>query len=903
MRYLKFLSYTLLSLGGVAIVLILFIFNTTPGFYLILKIANLKIPGNFELTNPEGSFLRNGIYKNFIYRNDGLVLQFNNATLSWDLRAFLHKELVIRQVSADDLIVTLSENKEESAPFSFPSLPVKISINEAKIKHFSFNNLGKLLELTDLHFAIRLSNQVWDLPYFNFQFNTLHAALNTKIAPFFPYQTKLDLKFNNIKNPPITGHLYMSGDLNLFQWQGDFSGVAIGTLKGKLSKGRTIHTEVFWNQTQAYLNTGMHRGQVTLNGQIDNLAFKGMGESLVPDKINWDTAGKYSGGNITVDTNVAIVNWQDTLKSHITSNVTGLNALFSMGNNTVSIQKNFSAIPWVIDARINEPALLHPVLQGLNTTILAKAKVESLQKASLEMKINPGYYQLPAEANTEAIHFEGGKINAFLDNKGLKSAGLLNIDPEKFIALKMSLPKIDITKFNPKSQVVMGEAKLQINSLSFLKLPANVENPQGKILVNLAVEGTLQAPQVEGEAILSQASLGIPKLSLLINPIDLKVTSRNKNWDIVGKMVSEEKTIQIEGKGVLAPELKGLVTIQGDSFPAMHTAEYNFSVSPNLQLVIDPKNTALNGEVVIPTASFKPVSFSDSVNLSSDVLFVSDEKTHAPLNMNVQVIMGSDVSLDIKGMHGYLDGSILLLQQGQADLVAQGELVVRDGKYEAYGQNLTIEKSQLMFTGPVDNPTINLRAVRKINNNASNFNGTNQLFDFNVQNLKTLNYATVNKVGIQVRGRVNAPKVTLFSVPGTLSQADILSFLLLGVPASQASKSGGQILMTAISSMNLDSGTKGLQLIEQLKNSLGVDFAVQNTSGVNKQNKQVQDGTAFVVTKSLSKRLQLAYNIGLDQNDNNLLTLKYLLNKFLSVQVSASYSGSGIDLLYTHQKD
>ena len=109
--------------------------------------------------------------------------------------------------------------------------------------------------------------------------------------------------------------------------------------------------------------------------------------------------------------------------------------------------------------------------------------------------------------------------------------------------------------------------------------------------------------------------------------------------------------------------------------------------------------------------------------------------------------------------------------------------------------------------------------------------------------------------------------------------------------------------MAAISSMNLDSGKKGMQLLSQLKQTLGVDFNVQNNSLYNQKTSQVSDNTALVVSKSLSKRIYISYNIGLLQPDSNVLTLKYLLNKFFSVQVNTSDSGTGIDLLYTHGKD
>ena len=154
-------------------------------------------------------------------------------------------------------------------------------------------------------------------------------------------------------------------------------------------------------------------------------------------------------------------------------------------------------------------------------------------------------------------------------------------------------------------------------------------------------------------------------------------------------------------------------------------------------------------------------------------------------------------------------------------------------------------------------------------------------------------------MGVEVSGPITDPKIQLFSNPAILSQADALSMLVLGRPASQANQAGGQLLLAAISSMNLGTNSNGTQLIEQLKQNLGFDFNVKTNTNYNQLTNQVSDSTAFVVGKSLSKRLYLSYNVGLSQTDPNVLTLKYILNKFLSIQVSSSETGNGIDFLYS----
>jgi translocation and assembly module TamB len=298
------------------------------------------------------------------------------------------------------------------------------------------------------------------------------------------------------------------------------------------------------------------------------------------------------------------------------------------------------------------------------------------------------------------------------------------------------------------------------------------------------------------------------------------------------------------------------------------------------------------------------------------VVFVKEEKAvpsstlpASPYHMNTQITleMGQDVAITVKGLKGFLTGTVQLIKTENKPLIANGELRIRDGIYKAYGQDLTITEGQFFFKDEdIDNPEIRLRAVRQFHNTANTVAASNKLFDFRSDKIQTLNLNNKTTLGIEVKGRLHANKVNLFSIPSNLSQADILSLLILGKPASQASSAGAQLLMAAVS--NNPGGSQGTELLLQLKQSLGLDFTVEDNSlnplivkNNGKQNAKITSD--LVIGKALSKRLYLSYNMGLSQQDNNKATLKYLLNQFFSLQVNASTNASGIDLLYTHQKD
>ena len=176
------------------------------------------------------------------------------------------------------------------------------------------------------------------------------------------------------------------------------------------------------------------------------------------------------------------------------------------------------------------------------------------------------------------------------------------------------------------------------------------------------------------------------------------------------------------------------------------------------------------------------------------------------------------------------------------------------------------------------------------------------MFDFSNGNTQSLDFSGKVTVGIEVTGRAEKPQIRLFSMPSSLSQADTLSMLLLGKPTNQVSGSGGQLLLSAITSMNLDSGGNGTHLLDQMKDTLGLDIDMQSSSSFNQQDNSVSDSTAVVLGKRLSDRIYLSYNMGLFQQNSNVLILKYVLNKFFNIQISASNVGNGVDIFYNRSK-
>ena len=142
------------------------------------------------------------------------------------------------------------------------------------------------------------------------------------------------------------------------------------------------------------------------------------------------------------------------------------------------------------------------------------------------------------------------------------------------------------------------------------------------------------------------------------------------------------------------------------------------------------------------------------------------------------------------------------------------------------------------------------------------------------------------------------PKITLFSNPsGGWSQADILSLILIGQPASQATGSQVQLLARAAQALTAKNGVGVSSVTQQVQRMFGLSEFELN-SEVNNQAGNYSQGTSLVVGKSISPRLNLSYSLNVF-NSINTLRVRYLLSKHWFIQTESNTLGKGADIIYT----
>ena len=103
-----------------------------------------------------------------------------------------------------------------------------------------------------------------------------------------------------------------------------------------------------------------------------------------------------------------------------------------------------------------------------------------------------------------------------------------------------------------------------------------------------------------------------------------------------------------------------------------------------------------------------------AVTPSRDVVIVNQPRPPAnPVTADIRVTASDAVHLSAFGLDTNLKGSVRVRQGKRGSASGFGSLSLVNGEFTAYGQTLQIAEGQLIFDGPLDNPQVQLRAVRQ----------------------------------------------------------------------------------------------------------------------------------------------------------------------------------------------
>lgn len=405
-------------------------------------------------------------------------------------------------------------------------------------------------------------------------------------------------------------------------------------------------------------------------------------------------------------------------------------------------------------------------------------------------------------------------------------------------------------------QSLGGHVGIHVSNLKLLEIfTTEVVNPKGAMNGDFNLAGTLAQPAISGQANLTDFSAEIPGMGLKLTQGRIAIgTTDAKHFRIDGTLHSGDGSVALAGTAALGTDAQSVLTVKGSNFKAVDIPSAKVAISPDLAVRHDDKGLDITGNVTLDSAdvNLDKLPGAGATKASPDVVVVDEKQqeeaaSQMPISATVTVNLGKKAHLVGMGLDGTLRGQLVVSERPGRATTGQGQIEVA-GTYKAYGQNLQIARGQLLFAStPIDNPGLNIRAVRKLNPNATIDDG--------------------QQVGLNIAGTAQRPVLTVFSQP-PMEQSDALSYLITGKPLSQVK--GGEGNMVGAAAQALGSATGNL-LAKSIGSRLGVDdIGVSSNDALN-------GGSAFTVGKYLSPRLYISYGVGLF-DPGQVITLRYHFN-------------------------
>lgn len=556
-------------------------------------------------------------------------------------------------------------------------------------------------------------------------------------------------------------------------------------------------------------------------------------------------------------------------------------------------------------------------IQTANLCLKNKVLAENTGQANVSLdtynleQLNPF---LPAEStlngllNTDVVlnwgaDFAGGyaaKLNADIGNGAIKvkdgngqplrfqydtltlqtNADANMVDSTLSINSKsMGQANIDL-KLDPSTEnkAISGKVNLSGFQIGFLKafLP-NYDEIAGSVSAEGELSGELLDPLYNGNVLLSSLVVRSEDLPIAIDGGAIKADIAGKRASLDGQLQSGKGNIEIDGSANWQNNTwRADIKLKSRDLNVVQDPLTESTVNTNITISARPERIRVRGSIDVPAAEINIKELPrGAATVSDDVIVIEDiyaetqkqkkkQQQKTDLDVKVNVSLGDNVNLAGYGLTASLTGNMQVSQRSPNPVQLGGEITVVNGVYKQYGQDLKVTDGQILFVGPVDQTTLNIDAVREIE-------------DKDGQRV----------AGLHIEGAIENPEISLFTEPADKTQESILSYIVLGRDIGDNSSEESNLLASAALALTLRGGRA---YTDDLANKLGIQEISLDARGRG-------DTTEVVVSGRVNDRLLLRYGRSVF-DDSFTLYLRYDLTKQLYLE-AAQGAARAVDLFYS----
>ena len=328
---------------------------------------------------------------------------------------------------------------------------------------------------------------------------------------------------------------------------------------------------------------------------------------------------------------------------------------------------------------------------------------------------------------------------------------------------------------NPANTMLNADARLDLPDIgAFNHLVTELDQLGGRLHARLNLAGNLSAPNINGRLSIADGFLAHAPLGLRVTDIDIDLEGVTDHATLVGHMKSGDGQLDIDG--ALTQGADGWrmeAEIEGERFAFADVDWLRINTSPSIRLTGNHERLDIDGDIHIDRLrGGLPPGAGERVRPSGDVVVLGEtEEEEAGVQVRrlygrLGIHVGDNARISALGLQAQLTGGLELLWNGSPEPRGRGVIVIPEGSYRAYGQNLEIRDGEVLFTGhPIDNPRLDIRAVRDIFGDPS-----------------------VETAGVSIRGPAQNPQIDLFTDPPTTDEK-ALAYVVTGADFDHA---GGQ---------------------------------------------------------------------------------------------------------------
>lgn len=373
--------------------------------------------------------------------------------------------------------------------------------------------------------------------------------------------------------------------------------------------------------------------------------------------------------------------------------------------------------------------------------------------------------------------------------------------------------------------------------------------------------GTLGAPTYQGQV--SGRRLGISNtlmgVQLQDGELDVRLAGDQVTLErLVAQSVGQGR-LSATGEARLAEPARAVLKVEAQRLAVLQRVDRKLVLSGQTTLQLGQDDLALDGKLNVDEGLFD-ISRTDAPTIGDDVNVLGrddaaaddagSKATPRKMAVKVDIDLGQQLRIQGRGLEATLTGLLRAGTQNNKPTL-NGTVAVVKGRYAAYGQKLVVSRSTVVFNGVVDNPRLDILALRQQSGGAT---------DQDV------------KVGVSITGSAQDPRIRLWSDP-EMSETEKLSWLVLGrAPSGLGTADIGLLQSAAVA---LLSG-EGPSTSDNLITSLGLD----ELSVRQNETSSARD-TVVNVGKQVSRHWFVGYERNLNATAGNWQLVYKLAQRFM----------------------